>query len=288
MMVRVYVAALALTAARSVRADDADFDYSRPADWPAEFPACAGQQQSPIDIDLENAIDSAPSFLKLFMPRVPMVNLDYSVGSAIKLSLKERNITLTTSGLADQYTLLQVHYHTPSEHTVNGVRYPLERHLVFAPTDAAHLRFAYPLAVVAELYAVDDARAGDAMVADLLAKGGSSSGAVRLFPSFDFHADEFVTYRGSLTTPPCSEGVHWHVSATPHTITSQQAHAVNAIIAQSPAAAPGGSPGPTHGPVQYDKGNARPVQNRNSRCVESTAEQPCSDPPRRKRFFGPN
>ena len=112
------------------------WDYTNPMNWVEVDHQCAGEEQSPIDVQIDESMQSSPSFLKLFVPRVNLQTLKlHTKGHNIQLDLAKLNITLTTSTLGLQYSLLQVHYHTPSEHTINGKRYPLERHMVFLPSD---------------------------------------------------------------------------------------------------------------------------------------------------------
>jgi carbonic anhydrase len=121
--------------------------------------------------------------------------------------------TLGRVGSTDTWTLAQFHFHSPSEHTVDGVSYPMEAHLVHV--DAA----GKPVAVVGVLIKSGKENVGlskafqalPAKSGDKAAPAGAMIDAHALLP-----ADKtFYTYAGSLTTPPCSEGITWYVLKTP-------------------------------------------------------------------------
>jgi carbonic anhydrase len=139
------------------------------------------------------------------------------------------------------YTLLQIHFHTPSEHVTNGKPAPMEAHFVHKAADGA-------LAVLGVFYvegaentalkAVFDNLPGDPMEAAI--KG------VHINPADILPANSgFYRYMGSLTTPPCSEGVNWFVLKKPTTASKEQIAAMAKAIGH----------------------NARPVQPLNNRLL---------------------
>ena len=184
-----------------------------PAKWGtlAGDAACStGRQQTPINLvtgtasprDLPNLVFGyKPSSLSM-TNNGHTVQMTYDAGS-----------TLGRVGSTDTWTLAQFHFHAPSEHTVDGMSYPLEMHLVHV--DAA----GKPAVVVGVFFrrGKEDAalvRAFQNLPAkegDKLAPSGVTIDAGGLLP-----ADKtFFTYAGSLTTPPCTEGITWYVLKTP-------------------------------------------------------------------------
>ncbi|EJD44479.1 carbonic anhydrase [Auricularia subglabra TFB-10046 SS5] len=110
------------------------------------------------------------------------------------------------------YTLLQFHFHTPSEHRIDEEHYPLEMHLVFQADSGA-------LAVVGVLFQLA-ANGSNALLDGVFANlpqvtapgAHAPTGALPFAPLLSaINSGEVYTYEGSLTTPPCSEGVRWFV-----------------------------------------------------------------------------
>jgi len=147
------------------------------------------------------------------------------------------------------YTLQQFHTHTPSEHKVAGRHYDMEMHFVHS----AEVDGVTKLAVIACFYERGDRSPSfvKKLMRDALPK--VSADAAPLAQGLDFRsiaqevlvgtvpskleaADEFVpnfknyyTYSGSLTTPPCTEGVTWVVLKNPVSIESQDVDALKAL-----------------------------------------------------------
>jgi carbonic anhydrase len=118
------------------------------------------------------------------------------------------------------YTLKQFHFHHPSEEHVNGKKYDLVAHLVHADADGH-------LAVVAILF---KRHSTPAPLLDTLWKNLSAEkGRVVEVSSVSINARDllppttgYYTFAGSLTTPPCTEGVTWYVLKTPVDVSEPQ------------------------------------------------------------------
>jgi carbonic anhydrase len=186
-----------------------------PQSWgdidPANKPCAAGMQQSPID--LSGALNAkAPALIPRWIParggevinngHTLQVNLD--AGGSVQLNGKD-------------YVLKQFHFHHPSEHTIDGKPYPLEVHFVHASPDG-------DIAVVGVLFEEGEANPNlDAIWSTAPVKEGEADishmlDAGRFMPS----GGGAYRYEGSLTTPPCSETVHWTVMAGPVTASPSQ------------------------------------------------------------------
>ena len=117
------------------------------------------------------------------------------------------------------YELVQYHFHAPSEHTIEGAHSPLEVHFV-------HRSAAGELAVLGLL--VEEGEHNVIMEPIIRALPGGP-GETRHLEDLDLDMSElrpipqhYYRYEGSLTTPPCSEGVHWVVMAEKREISPQQ------------------------------------------------------------------
>ncbi len=171
-----------------------------------------GRTQSPINIVGAQPADLPQ--LKVDYESAPLniidnghtVQVTYPLGSTLKVGDKV-------------YTLLQFHFHTPSEEHVEGRSFPLVAHLVHSDAEGH-------LAVLAILFTAGPANPLiDALWRNIPAEKGKaqeirsvSIDAADLLPA----GRGYITYEGSLTTPPCSEGVSWYVLKTHPTISPAQ------------------------------------------------------------------
>ena len=123
----------------------------------------------------------------------------------------------TVTFAEEEYELLQFHFHTPSEHAVDGELLPMEVHLVHRSAEGHFL----VLGLVFEEGAADPVI--DEFAADIPLHMGESHKGTRI------HAGELISgeqswyhYPGSFTTPPCTEGVKWFVATKPRTASAGQ------------------------------------------------------------------
>ena len=206
-------------------------------DLSTEYSICKdGRNQSPVNIEKTIEASLPPLVVQYEKTSLGMVNnghtvqINYDAGS-----------TLTVSG--HTFNLVQFHFHTPSENAVDGQLFPMEAHLVHADKDGN-------LAVVGVLFE----------------EGTSNPLLDKLWPSMPTKAGEDVNnsdmtfsveemlptdrsyyhFNGSLTTPPCTEGVSWYVLKTPATVSRAQFTMFNTVIGSD---------------------NNRPLQPRNARPV---------------------
>jgi carbonic anhydrase len=208
------IPALAALSFNSV-ADSPHWDYAGqhgPAHWSelaAENATCAnGKAQSPIDIRTRQTVAKAdaPSLEFHYRP-VPLTLINN--GHTIQVNEAKAG-DLTVAG--HSYKLVQYHFHTPSEERINGKSFELVTHLV-------HKDDAGKLAVVAVLFKQGHANpALDAVLTNMPVAAGPehSVAGVKLNAADLLPAKQgYYHFQGSLTTPPCSEGVAWYVLKTP-------------------------------------------------------------------------
>ncbi|KAK1607524.1 hypothetical protein QYE76_031197 [Lolium multiflorum] len=226
-----FSAAILLSAVPAARAQEEtdheeEFSYSLdaengPAHWgdiKEEWSACGkGEMQSPID---------------LASPRVSLVRhlgyLNHSYRPA-QASIVNRghDIMLNFQGDAGSvsindtvYYLRQLHWHSPTEHSVNGRRYDLELHMVHQSVEkkaaviavfyeiGAHDAFLHQLEPYLEVIAEQKDREEKVGVIDPRGARGRAS--------------VYYRYTGSLTTPPCTEGVIWTIVRRVRTVSRPQ------------------------------------------------------------------
>jgi carbonic anhydrase len=183
------------------------------------FAACeAGTAQSPVDIPADAAVVSDVS---LAYDDSALTIADN--GHAIQVDV-DHGSSATIGGT--EHALEQLHFHSPSEHTIGGQHADLEMHLVHADAQGG-------LAVVGVLLVEGEENpAFDPIWGHLPASVGEPATieGVRFEP-LDFLPDDLRAhgYHGSLTTPPCTEGVLWRVLVEPVELSAEQIARYRAI-----------------------------------------------------------
>lgn len=192
---------------------------------------CCGEEQSPIDIDEFGTQLEFFKPLKFFnYSQTPSTMRLLNNGHTLVLTLGNSDLipVVTGGGLKDYYIFDSLHFHwgkddtLGSEHTVSGKSYPLEMHLVhyngkYESKDKAAIN-PDGLAVLGVLMQIvekdNDKLKGIIKALDEVRYNNDSTPISEPFPLdrlLPMRKDDFFRYRGSLTTPPCSEVVTWTV-----------------------------------------------------------------------------
>ena len=208
-----------------------------------------GAHQSPINIftkrTKEEDDDDQHQFVVHFQDEITAVE---NLGHTIQLDFKQGS-TISVGG--DTYTFKQMHFHTPSEHLIDGITFPMELHIVSATENSVSPHYL----VIAILFKMGeeskfineflnsipdhdhtktDTKAGSIKFSDLLSL--SPSGEL----GHHYH------YKGSLTTPPYTETVNWFVLKQIFEASPEQIKTINKL----------------------EGDNARHIKDKNNRLVE--------------------
>lgn len=188
-----------------------------PAEWgelKGEYATCKiGGHQSPIDIS--GKLPTKGGALRLTNSPIPLAVVNN--GHTIQVKNSTAN-SLEIDG--QKYDLLQMHFHAPSEHTLNGQHSAMELHLV-------HKNAAGTLAVVGLML---NAGAENPLVGQIWSNLPTEVNQEKMVDGVSLDLKSILPadlayyhYEGSLTTPPCTEGVQWYVLKSPSTVSEKQA-----------------------------------------------------------------
>ncbi len=164
----------------------------------------AGNSQSPIDICAGDVVEAAVTTDESSVIIEHIAQQGASViDNGHTVAVLTQNSTATIRGR--HFKLAQVHFHTPSEHKINGMCFPLEGQFVFKAQDGR-------LAVIAVLYHRGAHNQQFAAIIRAARRGLPT-------PLKKFHAaklmpvkiQSYFHYLGSLTIPPLTESVEWYV-----------------------------------------------------------------------------
>ena len=215
-----------------------------------------GKNQSPIDLRDNHALGTTGlAELEIRYRDVPLktinngyrLQVNYPLGSYIKLDNK-------------RYELMHFNFHTPSEHQKEGFNYPMEVQLVHRDGD-------YNFVVIGVLFQEGEENPSLQTLLNNLPKEinketihrGAQLNPVMFIPT----NTEFYKYSGSLTTPPCSEGVYWMVFKQPIEASAEQIQRMNEIMGD----------------------NSRPVQPTNARNILKSWSEGLQEPPPLYEFY---
>lgn len=178
-----------------------------------DFELCGkGAMQSPVDLAHFAGASVEPIDFDYRLSTLEIVHnghtvqINYAPGSGITVEGK-------------RFELLQAHFHTPSEHSIGGRQAPMEMHLVHKSAEGE-------LAVIGVMMEKGEKNLALSEFWDALPQKAGPAKTIKrvLFNVRDLlpHDTGYYRYMGSLTTPPCSEGVNWFVMRQPVSVNTAQ------------------------------------------------------------------
>lgn len=209
---------LALSTFSAVSAEAPHWTYegqAGPEHWSQltnDFHIChEGKSQSPINIKDPIEGHLQPLNLHYLSSAEKVINN----GHTIQVTVADEDTFVLDN---EKFILRQYHFHTPSENQINGHSFPLEAHFVHSKEDG-------DLAVVAVMFEVGKENPALVPLIAAMPKEENQQNSIdrevdlrALFPE-DLH---YYRFSGSLTTPPCSEGIRWLVLKQPVTLSQAQ------------------------------------------------------------------
>jgi len=162
------------------------------------------------------------------------VNAITNMGHTVQLYFAKGS-TISAHGKTFQFK--QMHFHTPSEHQLDGMTFPMEMHIVNTAEDEENGRIEY--LVVSILFKMGDENKFISDFRDLIPEEIDSvhniqSGRVRLSDLLmvtrkDKSEEGLYFYKGSLTTPPYSESVNWYIDKHIYEASPEQIQTIKRI-----------------------------------------------------------
>jgi len=223
-----------------------------PAHWGKTAQFCTGQSQSPINIETAAVTPRtwAPLAFKnydLKPRRMRVKNNGHSAQVEIDAAAAPR---IDAGGLGGEYIFAQFHFHwgrdssMGSEHTVNGVRYPMELHLVHFKAAYGDIKTAIGkpdgLAVLGVMFEISRTdNPSFTPLVNALTRVQTADLVIDvdgLYPLAAFlprNRERFFRYQGSLTTPTCNEVVTWTVFDDVVAISEKQMEAFRSLMFKS-------------------------------------------------------
>nr|GMC49421.1 alpha carbonic anhydrase 4-like [Ipomoea batatas] len=202
----------------------------------------AGNMQSPINID-HSTVKITTKFGPLIRRYESAPAIIVNQGHALQIKWTGDAGKIIINGT--EYFLVQCHWHTPSENTVNGKKFDMEMHLV-------HMSAKDEIAAVSIFYEIGEP---DRFLGQLLDSikhvvdhNGKDLGVLNP-RKIRYGSKKYYRFIGSLTTPPCSQGVIWTVIKKTKTLSQEQINLLKEAVDDG-----------------YEE-NARPVQPLNGRTV---------------------
>ncbi|KAL1214263.1 Alpha carbonic anhydrase 2 [Cardamine amara subsp. amara] len=236
--------------------DESEFSYewnkeNGPEKWgklKPEWKMCGkGEMQSPIDL-MDKRVKLVSHLGRLTRDYKPSNATLKNRGHDMMLRFEEEEGSGSIVINGSEYKLLQLHWHSPSEHTINGRRFALELHMV-------HENINGSMAVVTVLYKIGRPDSFLGLLENKLSAITDQDEAEKNVGMIDprnikIGSRKYYRYVGSLTTPPCTQNVTWTVVKKVRTASRNQVRLLRVAVHDD------------------SNTNARPVQPTNKRVVK--------------------
>jgi carbonic anhydrase len=196
-----------------------DQDYTGQEEWGVFYPLCdAGTMQSPVQIG-----STKPSFR-------PPLDFAYTASKA-EIKFVDRTVSVEIKGknyLKDhgkRYDLKAIRFHSPSEHMVRDKYYLAEIQLIHESKDKKSL--------ILSVFTADGGN--PPQLTELLQHANAAEGTeITVDPSWLIpEKRDYYAYTGSLTHPPCTEGIEWRILKEPLGISRAQLGMISALVGRN-------------------------------------------------------
>lgn len=189
-------------------------DYNNQTTWAGTCQT--GKQQSPTNLEVSNGICEKNLVFNLEISNTPVsFNADHNSNTINVLGLFTHLTATIMGGKVAGFDSVSFHFHSPSEHTINGKYYDLELHIVHQiKPEYKHLT-TRTHAVLGVMFEATNSPAVNPLITAITESVNNKSTTTKtpssLFSSFLNNSFPYYMYEGSLTTPNCDEIVNWYV-----------------------------------------------------------------------------
>jgi len=188
-----------------------------------------GEKQSPISLTEQQNVQNNKNDLELHWDDLDGPNVFINNGHTWEIDAEGRGNWLRYNN--KRYEMLQFHFHGPSEHHIRGKSYQMEAHFVHQNEDSGNLL------VVGVFFETEGDNDQNNFLSQFWSyffdeEGEKSKNVDIAFSDFvnELDLSDYWTYSGSLTTPPCTEGVTWVVLKTPQRLTPEEVRKLNNAV----------------------------------------------------------
>ncbi|CAF0787628.1 unnamed protein product [Didymodactylos carnosus] len=207
---------------------DDHWNYDHPSKWPKHFPAAGGLCQSPIDIKPHKTVAQSYSQF-VFSPKYytdgvlfTLTNNGHQVAVTLTESTGKQNhtdLSFTGGGLTGTFHFVNFHLHWGkndrhgSEHEIDGKTFPAEAHFVhrnYETDQVAVFAFFFTIAGQSKNENTEWKKYTD-VASQLIKINDTANCTFNLNHLMQTDSRQFFRYMGSLTTPPCTEGIIWTI-----------------------------------------------------------------------------